>query len=148
MTSIYFYVLVLLFLIFHHNFYRIMLIIFLKVMSHVTTFPGMSFQIMIMTSIFSIYHTQIFNLVQIVFVLLVSIFVNIPFLYSVFNDIFYVNNITNIFGSNLYITFLLNRDSKFLYCNCTVKQSHCFNKKISSKYTRFLSHRKITTFFL
>ena len=42
------------------------------------------------------------------------------FIYSVFNDIFYVNNITNIFDNNLYITGLLNRDNKFLYCNCKV----------------------------
>ena len=58
-----------------------------------------------MTSIFSIYHTKMFYLVQIVFIFLVSIFVNIAFfVYSVFNDIFYVNNITNIFDNNLYIT--------------------------------------------
>ena len=40
------------------------------------------------------------------------------FIYSVFNDIFFINNITNIFD-NLYITGSLNRD-KFLYCNCKV----------------------------
>ena len=38
--------------------------------------------------------------------------------YSVFNDIFYVNDITYIFDNNLYITGLLNWDNKFLYCNC------------------------------
>ena len=71
------------------------------------------------------------------------------FIYSVFNDILYVNNITNIFDNNLYITGLLNRD-KFLYRNCKVtgRASYCFNKKVSSKYTRFLSHRKITPIFL
>ena len=38
------------------------------------------------------------------------------FIYSVFNDIFYVNNITNIFDNNLSITSLLNRDNKlFLF---------------------------------
>ena len=42
------------------------------------------------------------------------------FIYSVFNDIFYVNNITNTFDNNLYITGLLNRNNKFLYCNCKV----------------------------
>ena len=97
------------------TFATVILIIFLKVMLRVTTFPGINFKVMIvlfiMTSIFSIYHTQIFYLVQIVFMLLVSIFVNIPFLYSVFNYIFYVNNITNIFDNNLYITGLLNRDN-------------------------------------
>ena len=42
------------------------------------------------------------------------------FTYSVFNDIFYVHNTTNIFDNNLYITGLLNRDNRFLYCNCKV----------------------------
>ena len=42
------------------------------------------------------------------------------FIYNVFNDIFYVNNITNIFDKNFYITGLLNRYNKFLYCNCKV----------------------------
>ena len=36
------------------------------------------------------------------------------FIYSVCNSIFYLNNITNIFDHNLYITGLLNRDNKFL----------------------------------
>ena len=45
-----------------------------------------------------------FYLVQIIFIFLVSILVNIPSLYTVFfNDIFYANNITNIFDNNLYI---------------------------------------------
>ena len=34
-------------------------------------------------------------------------------IYNVFNDIFYVNNITNIFDSNLYIKVLLKRDNNF-----------------------------------
>ena len=74
----------------------------------------------IMMSIFSICHTQMFYLVQIVFILLVSIYVNIPYIHSVFNDIFYANNTTNIFDNNLYITGLLNRDNNFLDCNCKV----------------------------
>ena len=42
------------------------------------------------------------------------------FIYIVFNDIFCVNNITDIFDNNLYITGLLNRNNKFLYCNYKV----------------------------
>ena len=34
-------------------------------------------------------------------------------IYNVFNDILYVNNITNIFDSNLYIKVLLKRDNNF-----------------------------------
>ena len=41
-------------------------------------------------------------------------------MYSVFNNIFDVNNITNIFDNSLYITGLLNRDNKFLCCDCKV----------------------------
>ena len=69
-------------------------------------------------SMFSIYHTQIFHLDQIVFMFVVSIFVNIPFLYFLMK--LYVNNIINIFNNKLYITGLLNRDNRFLYCNCKV----------------------------
>ena len=61
-----------------------------------------------------------FYLVQIAFILLVSIFVKIPFLYTAFSDIFYANNVTNIFYDNLYVAGFLNRDNKFLYCNCKV----------------------------
>ena len=50
-----------------------------------------------------------FYLVQIVFILLVFIFVNIPFLYTVFLMIYFMYNITNIFDNNLYITGLSNR---------------------------------------
>ena len=91
MTSIYFYELVLLFFIFHHNFCNCNVD---KVMSRVTTFPEINFKIMIvlfiMTSIFSIYHKEMFYLVQIVFILLLFIFVNIPFLYAVFLMIYFM----------------------------------------------------------
>ena len=94
MTSIYFYELFLLFFIFHHNFCNGNVDNFLKVMSRVITFPGINFKIMIdlfiMTSIFSIYHTKMFYLVQIVVILLVSIFVNIPFLYTVLLMIYFM----------------------------------------------------------
>ena len=42
------------------------------------------------------------------------------FIYTAFNDIFYVTNVTNIFDNNLFIRDLFNRDNKFLYCNCKV----------------------------
>ena len=91
MASTYFFELVLLFFVFHHNFCNGNVDNFLKVMSRVTTFPGIIFKIMMFTiSILSIYHTQMFYLVQIVFVLLVSIFVNIPFLYTVFLIIYFM----------------------------------------------------------
>ena len=72
-------------------------------------------------SIFTLYHTQMFYLVQIVFYPFSFYFCEYSFfICSVFNDIFYVNIITNIFGNNFCTTGLLNRDNKFLYCNCKV----------------------------
>ena len=62
-------------------------------------------------SIFPIYPTQTFYLIQIVFILLVTIFVNILFLYTVF---------LMIYCMIYYIRGSLNGDNKILYCNCKV----------------------------
>ena len=88
-----------------------------------------------------------FYLLQIVFIVLVSIFVNISFfIYSVSNYIFYVDNTTNVFYNNDYITGLLDKD-KFLCCNCKLmgESITLLQQQIrSSKYTRFLSRQKIS----
>ena len=71
----------------------------------------------IMKSIFSIFHTQIFNR----FYPFSFYFCKYSFfVYSVFNNIFYANNVTNIFDNNLYIAGLSNRSNKFLNCGCKV----------------------------
>ena len=59
-------------------------------------------------------------------------------MYRAFNDIFYVNNITNTVEKNLYITGLLNRDNKFLYSNCKVigESTPLFQQENKSKVHR------------
>ena len=100
MTSIYFYELVLVFFTFHHNFCYGNVDNFFKGYVTRKNFSNYNFlnhdftlSLFITTStvsIFSIYHTQMFYLVQIVFILLVSIFVNILFLYKVFLMIYFM----------------------------------------------------------
>ena len=63
------------------------------IMSRVTTFLRIIFEIMIMTftvSNISIYHTQMFYLVQMVCIILASIFVNLPYLYTEFLLIYFI----------------------------------------------------------
>ena len=63
------------------------------IMSRVTTFLRINFEIMIMTftvSNISIYHTQMFYLVQMVCIILASIFVNLPYLYTEFLLIYFI----------------------------------------------------------
>ena len=63
------------------------------IMSRVTTFLRINFEIMIMTftvSNISIYHTQMFYLVQMVCIILASIFVNFPYLYTEFLLIYFI----------------------------------------------------------
>ena len=122
--SIYFYELVLLFFIFHHNFCNGNVHIFFKGYVMRNNFSRNKFLnydgfIYHGINIFNISHTNV-----------LSSSYRYPFsfyfckysffIYSVFNDMFYVNNITNIFDNNFYITGLLNTDNKFLYCNCKV----------------------------
>ena len=125
MTFIYFYELVLLFFVFHHSFCN----------SNVDN----SFKDDVMHNNFSrnkflyydifIYHdVNIFNISYTIVLSSSDCFYPFSFyfckysffIYSIFNEIFYVNNITNIFDNNLYITGLLYRDNKFLYCNYKV----------------------------
>lgn len=72
------------------------------------------------------------------------------FVYRVFTDILYLNNVTSIFDKNLYITGLLNNDNKFLYCNCQVAgiPLDCFKNKISSKYTKNFLTLENNSFYL
>ena len=94
MTFIYFYELVLLLFIFHHNFYNSNVDNFFKGYLTRDNFSRDKFlnydSLFIIMSIFSLYHTQMFYLVQIVFILLVFIFANIPFLYTVFLMIYLI----------------------------------------------------------
>ena len=86
-------------------------------MSHITTFPGINFDSFIYhdVNIFNISHTNVLSSSD----LLSFYFCKYSFFYIVFLLFLRFFNI-NIFDNNLYITGLLNRDNKFLYCNCKV----------------------------
>ena len=126
MTSIYFYELVLLFFIFHHNFCNGNVDNFFK--GYVTRnnfsrnkFVNYDSFIYHDINIFNISHTNVLFSSDRFYPFSFYFCKYSFFIYSVFNDIFYVNNITTIFYSNLYMAGLLNRDYKFLYSNCKVK---------------------------
>ena len=98
--SICFYELVLLFSIFHHNFCKGNVANFFKDYAMHNNFSRNNFLnydsfIYHDVNIFNISHTNVLSFSD-HFILLVSIFVNIPFLYSVFDDVFYVKNIVII----------------------------------------------------
>ena len=125
MTSIYFYELVLLFFIFHHNFCNGNADNFFK--GYVTRhnfsrnkFLNYDRFIYHDVNIFILSHANVLSSSDRCYPFSFYFCKYSCFIYSAFNDIFYVNNITNIFDNNLYITDLLNRDKKFLYCNCKV----------------------------
>ena len=69
-----------------------------------------------------------------------SFFINSAF-YSIFN----VNSVTNILNNDFYITYLFDRDNRFLFCN--YKVTNFIKEKISPTCPKFLSHRIITPFF-
>ena len=125
MTSIYFYGLVLLFFIFQRNFYNGNVDNFLKGCVTCNSFSRNEFLdydsfIYHNVNIFNISHTNVLSSSS-RFYLFSFYFCKYSFsIYSIFNDIIHVNNIINIFDNNLYITGLLNRNNKFLYCNCKV----------------------------
>ena len=90
-------------------------------LSCITTFTGINFDSFIYCdiNIFNISHTNILSSSDHFYLFSFYFSKCSFFIYSVLN-IFYVNNITNIFDNNLYITGLLNGNNKFLYCNCKV----------------------------
>ena len=90
-------------------------IYFHELVLRVTTLFKIMIVLLIVASsvkIFNISRTNVLSSFYIVFILLVSIFQIFVKIYSAL--IVYVNNITNIFDNNLYITGLFNRDNKFL----------------------------------
>ena len=127
MMSIYFYELVLLFFIFHLNFCSSNVDNFFKGYVTHNNFSRNKFLnyhsfIYHNVNIFNISHTNVLCGSD-RFYPFSFYFCKYSFFYiyiQCFNDIFNVNNITNIFDNKLYITGLLNRDSKFLYCNFKV----------------------------
>ena len=127
MTSIYFYELVLLFFIFHHNFCNGNVDNFFKDYVTCNNFSRNKFLnydrfIYYDVNIFNISLTNVLSSSDRCYLFSFYFCKYSFFIYSAFNDIFYVNNITNIFNNHLYITGLLNRDNTFLYCNRKVTE--------------------------
>ena len=125
MTSIYFYELVLLFFIFHHNFCNGNVDNYFKgyvTRNNFSRNKCLNYNKFFYhdVNIFNISHTNVLSSPDRCYPFSFYFCKNSFFIYSAFNDIFYVNNITNIFDNNLYITGLLNRGNKFLYGNCKV----------------------------
>ena len=150
MMSIHFYELVLLFFIFHHNFCYNNAGNFFKGYVRCNNFSTNDFLTSNSVAIFNIphkyvstssirfYHSSLFFHEY-------SFFIN-----SVFYNIFNVNSATNILNNEFYITYLFDRDNRFLFCNYKVT-GECINifhqRKISPICPKFLSHRIITSFF-
>ena len=125
MTSIYFYELVLLFFIFPHNFCNGNVDNFFKGYITHNNFSRNEFLnygsfIYDDVNIFNMSHTNVLFSADRFYPFSFYFCKYSFFIHSVFNDIFYANNINNTFDNNLYITGLLNRDNNFLYCNCKV----------------------------
>ena len=77
--------------------------------------------------LFSIYRTKTFYPAQYIFINLVSFFFEyLFFINSVFYNIFNVNSVTNISNNDFYITYLFDRDNRFLFCNYKVT-GECIN---------------------
>ena len=118
MTSIYFYELVLLFFTFYHNFCSGNVDNFLKV-CHGNSFSRNTFLnydsfIYHDVNIFNVSHTNVLSSSGSFYPFSFYFCKYSFFLYSVFKDMFYVNNVTNIFDNNLYITGLLTHYSPVL----------------------------------
>ena len=108
MTSIYFYELVLLFFIFHHNFCNSNVDDFFKgYVLHINfsrnRFLNYDRFIYHDVNIFNISHTNVLYSSDCCYTFSFYFCKYSFFIYSALNDIFYVNNITNIFDNNLYI---------------------------------------------
>ena len=120
MMSVYLYELVLLFFIFHHNFCNRNVDNFFKGYVTRNNFSRNKFLnydrfIYDDVNIFNISHTNSLSSSDRCYPFSFYFCKYSFFIYCAFNDIFYVNNITNIFDNNLYITGLLNRDNKCSY---------------------------------
>ena len=75
--------------------------------------------------LFSIYWRKTFYPAQYIFINLVSLFMNIFFINSIF-CMFNENSVTNILNDDFYITFIFNRNNRLLFCNYQVT-GECIN---------------------
>ena len=126
MMSIYFYDLVLLFFIFHHNFYINNVDNFFKGYVRCNNFSANDFLTFNSVVIFNIPNKYVSTSSICFHHFSFSFYEYSFFIYSVFYNIFNVNTVTNILNNDFYITYLFDRDNRFLFCNYKVTRE-CIN---------------------
>ena len=120
MMSIYFYELVLLFFISHHNFCNNNVDNFFKGNVRCNNFSTDKFLTFNSVAIFNIPHKNVLSS-SIRFCHFSFSFYEYPvFINSVFYNTFNVSSVTNISNNDFYITYLFDRNNRFLFCNCKV----------------------------
>ena len=131
MMSIFFYKVVLSFFIFHHNFCKNNMDNFLKGYVRCNNFSTDKF----LTSnsfiyrefnsvaIFNIPHKNVFSSSYCFYRFSFSFYECMLIISSTFCNIFNVNNVTNFFNNDFYVTYLFDRGNRFLFCNYKVTVS-------------------------
>ena len=146
MMSIYFYELVLLFLIFHHKFCNNNVNNFFKGYVRCNNFSTNEFLTSNSVAIFNIPHkynsTSSIRFYHFSF----SFYEYSFFINSIFY-IFNVNSVTNILNNDFYITYLFDRDNRFLFCNYKVT-GECINLFHKSNLSKISIALDNNTFFL
>ena len=126
MMSIYFYELVLLFFIFHHNFCNNNVDNFFKGYVRCNDFSTNDFLTSNSVAIFNISHKHVSTSSIRFYHFSFSFYEYSFFINSVFYNIFNVNSVTNILNNDFYITYLFDRDNRFLFCSYKVT-GECMN---------------------
>ena len=122
MMSIYFYELVLLFFIFYHNFCNNNVDNFFKGYVRCNNFSTNKFLTSNSVAIFNIPDNNVLSS-SIHFYQFSFSFYEDSFFINSFFYIFNVNSVTNILNNDFYITYLFDRDNRFLFCNYKVQGS-------------------------
>ena len=126
MMSIYFYELGLLFFIFHHNFCNNNVDNFFKGYVRCNNFSANDFLSSDSVAIFNIPNKYISTSSIRFYHFIFSFYEYSFFINSVFYNILNVNSVTNILNNDFYITYLFDRDNRFLFCNYKVTRE-CIN---------------------
>ena len=125
MMSIYFYELVLLFFILYHNFCNNNVDNFFKGYVTCNNFSTNKFLTSNSVAIFNIPDNNVLSS-SIHFYQFSFSFYEDSFFINSFFYIFNVNSVTNILDNDFYITYLFDRDNRFLFCNYKVT-GECIN---------------------
>ena len=144
MMSIYFYELVLLFLIFHHNFCNNNVDNFFKGYVRCNNFSTNEFLTSNSVAIFNIPHKNVLSSSIRFYHFSFSFYEYSFFTNSVFCNIFNGNSVTNVLNNNFYITYLFDRGNRFLFCNYKVT-GECINTFHQRKNKSNISKISITS---